>query len=60
MYEQRQTDQDGFDFAEIWRTAQYGRTDAMSDWFSRFFGAPPRIQSADLVEPQSHQVTIAA
>jgi hypothetical protein len=60
MHEQHQPDHDDFDFTEIWRSAQYRRTDEMRAWLSRLFARWPRTKSADLVEPQYHQGKIAA
>jgi hypothetical protein len=60
MYEQRQPDHDGFDFAEIWSGAQYRRNEEARNWLSSFFSSRPRNKSADPVEPQSHRVAITA
>jgi hypothetical protein len=55
MSEQHQSDRDAFDFAEIWRGAQYSRAADFGTWLRLFFERRPEIKLADLVESHYHQ-----
>jgi hypothetical protein len=59
MHQQRQPDHDDFDFAQIWRSAQYGRADEMRTWLGRFLAAWQQAKSPERVEPQYDQGKMA-
>ena len=59
MHKQRQPDHDNFDFAQIWRGAQYDRADELRTWLGRLLTGWQQAKSPELVEPQYHQGKIA-
>jgi hypothetical protein len=60
MHQQRQPDHHDFDFAQVWRNAQFGRADEIRSWLGRFLTGWKRAKFHERVEPQYHQGKIAA